>query len=182
MVREVVLSGSVKEDSPVFNFLNSLSPIKPVKSIHITQTINPLSFATLPSVFTSPHVSSLRESRFLRRHQLSDPSKPEFSSDDRSTIDTNKVNIESSKHLDEQRENLNQRVSDGEVAGGPSYDCSKLVVESAEDPSYDFNSPNSSLRHSCGLKAKHMADYACNTSALVPFVQEALKGVHMEVK
>ncbi|KAL0414495.1 UNVERIFIED_CONTAM: protein tesmin/TSO1-like CXC 2 [Sesamum radiatum] len=159
-------------DSPVFNFLNSLSPIKPVKSIHITQTINPLSFATLPSVFTSPHVSSLRESRFLRRHQLSDPSKPEFSSDDRSTIDTNKVNIESSKQSEEQRENLNQRVSDGEVAGGPSYDCSKLVVESAEDPSYDFNSPNSSLRPSCGLKAKHMADYACNTSTLVPFVQE----------
>ncbi|KAK4405744.1 protein tesmin/TSO1-like CXC 2 [Sesamum angolense] len=107
------------QDSPVFNFLNSLSPIKPVKSIHITQTINPLSFATLPSVFTSPHVSSLRESRFLRRHQLSDPSKPEFSSDDRSTV----IQI--------------------------------------------------SLRHSCGLKAKHMADYACNTSALVPFVQEA---------
>ncbi|KAL0367328.1 UNVERIFIED_CONTAM: CRC domain-containing protein TSO1, partial [Sesamum radiatum] len=47
-----------------------LSPIKPVKSIHITQTINPLSFASLPSVFTSPHVSSLRESRFLRRCRL----------------------------------------------------------------------------------------------------------------
>ncbi|KAL0284612.1 UNVERIFIED_CONTAM: protein tesmin/TSO1-like CXC 2 [Sesamum calycinum] len=65
---QIATSISKFEDSPVFNFLNSLSPIKPVKSIHITQTINPLSFATLPSVFTSPHVSSLRESRFLRSY------------------------------------------------------------------------------------------------------------------
>ncbi|KAK4425642.1 protein tesmin/TSO1-like CXC 2 [Sesamum alatum] len=170
---QIATSISKFEDSPVFNFLNSLSPIKPVKPIHITQTINPLSFATLPSVFTSPHVGSLRESRFLRRHQLSDPSKPEFSSDDRSTVDTNKVNVESTKQSDEQQENLNQRVSDGEVVGGPSYDCSKLVVESAEDLSYDFNSPNSGLRPSRGLKAEHVADYACNTSTLVPFVQDA---------
>ncbi|XP_023514922.1 CRC domain-containing protein TSO1-like [Cucurbita pepo subsp. pepo] len=41
------------EDSPVFNFINSLSPIKPLKSIHITQTFNSISFPSLP-VFTSP--------------------------------------------------------------------------------------------------------------------------------
>ena len=55
------------QDSPVFNYLNSLSPIKPVKSVHFTQTFSSLSFASLPSVFTSPHVSSHRESRFLKR-------------------------------------------------------------------------------------------------------------------
>lgn len=55
------------QDSPVFNYLNSLSPIKPVKSIHITQSFNSLSFASLPSVFTSPHVTSHKDSRFLRR-------------------------------------------------------------------------------------------------------------------
>ncbi|EPS72299.1 hypothetical protein M569_02461, partial [Genlisea aurea] len=65
------------EDSPVFNFLNNLSPINPVESVHISQTINPLNFASLPPVFTSPHVSSLRESRILRRHKPPDPSKPE---------------------------------------------------------------------------------------------------------
>lgn len=58
---------NIMQESPVFNFLNTLSPIKPVKSVHITQTLNALSFASLPSVFTSPHASSLKESRFLRR-------------------------------------------------------------------------------------------------------------------
>ncbi|KAI3469608.1 hypothetical protein Pfo_026271 [Paulownia fortunei] len=168
---QIAASISKFEDSPVFNFLNSLSPIKPVKSIHITQTINPLSFASLPSVFTSPHVSSLRESRFLRRRQLSDPSKPEFSSDDGSRVDTDKINMDATRQLDEQQENVNPRASDGEVSGEPSYDCSKFVVDFAED--YDCNSPNSNLRRSCGLKAKHMADYGCNSSKLVPFVQEA---------
>lgn len=70
------------EDSPVFNYINSLSPIKPVKSVHFTQTFSSLSFASLPSVFTSPHVSSLKDSRFLRRHQFSDPSKPELTSEE----------------------------------------------------------------------------------------------------
>ncbi|KAK6117194.1 hypothetical protein DH2020_049073 [Rehmannia glutinosa] len=160
---QIATSISKFEESPVFNFLNSLSPIKPVKSIHITQTINPLSFASLPSVFTSPHLTSRRESRFLRRHQLSDPSKPEFSSDDQSTIDAKNVNTAATKQLDEQQENVDPRASDDDSAGEPSYDCSKFVVDFPED--YDCNSPNSSIRPSDGLKAKE--------TALVSFVQEA---------
>ncbi|KAI3459413.1 hypothetical protein Pfo_016076 [Paulownia fortunei] len=170
---QIATSISKFEDSPVFNFLNSLSPIKPVKSIHITQTINPLSFASLPSVFTSPHVSSLRESRFLRRHQVSDPAKPEFSSDDGNTVNTNKVNVDATMKLDDQKENLDPRAFDCEVAGEPSYECSKLVVEFAENLSYDCVSPNSSLRPSRCLKAKCVAEYACTSSTLVPFVEEA---------
>ncbi|KAL6532357.1 hypothetical protein OROGR_014327 [Orobanche gracilis] len=128
------------EDSPVFNFLNSLSPIQPVKSIHITQTINPLSFASLPSVFTSPHVSSLRRSRFLRRHHLSDPSKPEFSSDDQSAVDRDKVNTVGTKQLDEHKENVDPKEYEGEET---SYDCSKFVVDFPED---ECNSPESSIK------------------------------------
>ncbi|KAK6130231.1 hypothetical protein DH2020_036041 [Rehmannia glutinosa] len=125
---QIATSISKFEESPVFNFLNSLSPIKPVKSIHITQTINPLSFASLPSVFTSPHLTSRRESRFLRRHQLSDPSKPEFSSDDQSTIDAKNVNMAATKQLDEQQENVDPRASDDDSAVGPS----EPVVEGSE--------------------------------------------------
>ncbi|XP_022955434.1 protein tesmin/TSO1-like CXC 2 [Cucurbita moschata] len=69
------------EDSPVFNYINNLSPIQPVKSIHTAQTFNSLSFSSLPSVFTSPHTSSYKESRFLRRRCYSDLSKPDFSSE-----------------------------------------------------------------------------------------------------
>ncbi|XP_073300699.1 protein tesmin/TSO1-like CXC 2 isoform X1 [Primulina huaijiensis] len=140
------------EESPVFNFLNNLSPIKPVKSIHITQTINPLSFATLPSVFTSPHVSSLRGSRFLRRHQFSDPSKPEFSSDDANTVDLSKVNKDGNEKFDEQ-EKLDPEESHcvvGLVASQPSYECSNKIAEKFD---YDPNSHDSPVKPSCGLES-----------------------------
>ncbi|KAL0548224.1 hypothetical protein IC582_012672 [Cucumis melo] len=76
------------EDSPVFNYINNLSPIQPVKSIHTSQTFNSLSFASLPSVFTSPHASSYKESRFLR--SISDLSKPDFSTEDGSKVETDR--------------------------------------------------------------------------------------------
>ncbi|KAK9070947.1 hypothetical protein SSX86_009515 [Deinandra increscens subsp. villosa] len=76
------------EDSPVFNYINSLSPIKPVKSMHFTQAYSNISFASLPSVFTSPHVSTLKDSKFLRRHQFCDPSKPELTSEDSKKAET----------------------------------------------------------------------------------------------
>ncbi|XP_051125322.1 CRC domain-containing protein TSO1-like [Andrographis paniculata] len=96
------------EESPVFNFLNNLSPIKPVKSIHITQTINPLSFASLPSVFASPHHVSLKESRFYQRHRLLDPSKPEFScGEEGGGVDTNKENAEGTKKSGEHQVDKN---------------------------------------------------------------------------
>ncbi|KAH6786943.1 hypothetical protein C2S52_006495 [Perilla frutescens var. hirtella] len=151
------------EDSPVFNFLNNLSPIKPVKPVHITQTINPLSFASLPSVFSSPHLNSLRESRFLRRHQLSDPSKPEFSSDDGNTVDANNLNV------DEQKENMYSMASESENAVEPSYGCSKLVVEFVKNLNCNSDIVDSSL--SC-LKAKNVAEYACTSSACGPFVED----------
>ncbi|KAG6435579.1 hypothetical protein SASPL_100453 [Salvia splendens] len=155
------------EDSPVFTFLNSLSPIKPVKSTHITQTINPLSFASIPSVFTSPHVSSIRESRFLRRHQLSDPSKPEFSSDDGTKLDANKANADATDQMDEQKENGDG----GDMAAEPSFgDCSKFVVDFAKE--YECASPNSNLRKGCDREDKDMADYGCTSSALVPLMHE----------
>ncbi|CAL0332075.1 unnamed protein product [Lupinus luteus] len=56
------------QDSPVFNFINNLSPIKPAKHAPFTHTFNSLTFSSPPSLFTSPHVTSLNESRFLKRH------------------------------------------------------------------------------------------------------------------
>ncbi|KAL0699403.1 hypothetical protein Bca4012_055525 [Brassica carinata] len=59
------------QNSPVFNYINSLSPIKPVKPILIAQTFGSLSSASPPSVFTSPHTPS----RFKSHTYSSDPSK-----------------------------------------------------------------------------------------------------------
>ncbi|KAL1561773.1 protein tesmin/TSO1-like CXC 2 [Salvia divinorum] len=144
------------EDSPVFSFLNNLSPIKPVKPVHISQTINPLSFASLPSVFSSPHLASLRESRFLRRHSLSDPSKPEFSSDDANKVDPN---MGVTMNLDEHKESNTD--ANCENAGEPPYVCSKLVVEFTETLSCEMDIVNS------GLGCLETKQVACTSSALV---------------
>ncbi|XP_010511666.1 PREDICTED: protein tesmin/TSO1-like CXC 3 isoform X1 [Camelina sativa] len=52
------------EDSPVFNYICNLSPIKTLKSIPIAQTLSSLNFTSPPSVFSSPHAVSHKESRF----------------------------------------------------------------------------------------------------------------------
>lgn len=54
------------QNSPVYNYINSLSPIKPVRSLTFPQTIGSLSYSSPPSVFTSPHASSHKGSRFKR--------------------------------------------------------------------------------------------------------------------
>lgn len=63
------------QDSPVFNYINSLSPIRPVKSIPNPHQFSTLNFTSPPSVFTSPHLtSSHKESRFFKTHHpSSDP-------------------------------------------------------------------------------------------------------------
>ncbi|EOA32578.1 hypothetical protein CARUB_v10015868mg [Capsella rubella] len=63
------------EDSPVFNYICSLSPIKSTKSIPITHTLSSLNFTSPPSVFTSPHAVSHKESRFRSQVNSSDHSK-----------------------------------------------------------------------------------------------------------
>ncbi|WOK91766.1 hypothetical protein Cni_G00457 [Canna indica] len=71
---------STIEDSPVFNFMNNLSPIQPVKtanSVHIAHTHQSLNLASLSSIFSSPHANPSRETRSLSRPSFVDFSKPE---------------------------------------------------------------------------------------------------------
>ncbi|KAF9681698.1 hypothetical protein SADUNF_Sadunf05G0029700 [Salix dunnii] len=85
------------EDSPVFNYINNLSPIELVKSMHNGQAFNLPSFASPLSVFASPQLSSQSDARsFIRRYQFSEPSKPElFQSKDEN--DTSKGALEAAQ-------------------------------------------------------------------------------------
>ncbi|KAL5770680.1 hypothetical protein ACOSP7_014834 [Xanthoceras sorbifolium] len=65
------------EDSPVFNYINSLSPIEPVKFVQTDHSFNSLTFTSPSSVFASPQIISLRESR-LKSNLSPDPLKPEL--------------------------------------------------------------------------------------------------------
>ncbi|KAI3774436.1 hypothetical protein L1987_48991 [Smallanthus sonchifolius] len=113
-------------DSPVFNYINSLSPIKPVKSVHFTQTFSNISFASLPSVFTSPHVSTLKDSKFLRRHQFSDPSKPELTSEDSKKAETSEGSSTVAQNTLKQHTDFNPNNSITETSAVPLNRCSNL--------------------------------------------------------
>uniref|UniRef100_A0A7N0TEP6 CRC domain-containing protein n=1 Tax=Kalanchoe fedtschenkoi TaxID=63787 RepID=A0A7N0TEP6_KALFE len=139
---------SKHEDSPVFNYLSNLSPIKPMKSAPITQTFTTLNFSSLPSIFTSPHVSSHKESRFLlRRHNTPDKSQSEFSS---------YIDVSSNKENDvfvdvNQLHNCSselQKVSDtldsvGRAPLEPLHEESDLSIDLSHNLKNDCGSPDS---------------------------------------
>ncbi|CAH2055080.1 unnamed protein product [Thlaspi arvense] len=60
------------EDSPVFQYINGLSPIEPVKAEHADNILHSLAFASPSSLFTSPQMNSYRDSRFSIK-RLSSP-------------------------------------------------------------------------------------------------------------
>ncbi|KAH9754187.1 Zeta-carotene desaturase [Citrus sinensis] len=67
------------QDSPVFNYISSLSPIEQIKSIHNDRSFNSVNFTSPSSLFASPKIGYRRESRFSRcRTQSPDILKPEL--------------------------------------------------------------------------------------------------------
>ncbi|XP_022761084.1 protein tesmin/TSO1-like CXC 2 [Durio zibethinus] len=164
------------DDSPVFNYINSLSPIKPVKSIHVTPTFNPFCFASLPSIFTSPHVSSHKESRFLKRHSNTDPSKPELSPGEGTTVSTNEDAGVEAGHLcdssDELQENFDTAVSLGETSLELPNEPSRFANELPQTLKFDCGSPNCDPEP-CIIEMNCVSESACTSVSIVPFVQEA---------
>ncbi|XP_040985882.1 protein tesmin/TSO1-like CXC 3 isoform X1 [Juglans microcarpa x Juglans regia] len=165
------------EDSPVFNYINSLSPIKPDKSIHITQTFNPLNFASLPSVFTSPHVNSHKESRFLKRHNCLDLSKPESSSGNGNKIGTNEgTGVDAAQLHDnsaELQENFDSEVSLKEASVQPPSEHSKFVIELPCTLKYDCGSPECGVTLSCDFEIGCMSELVSKSASLIQYGQEA---------
>ncbi|GMP77126.1 hypothetical protein CsSME_00033508 [Camellia sinensis var. sinensis] len=173
------------EDSPVFNYINNLSPFETVKPIRISQPFNSVNFASLPSIFTSPHVSSLKGSRFLRRHQFSDPSKPEFSSDNRNKVGSNDGVIDDAHDSDELQESFDPGSFIGEGPVESTYECSKLANVASRTLNYDYGSPDCRTMPCHGIDTNCVSKLA-GTSGSVPFVQEVSQtgfvgsGVHLD--
>ncbi|WOH08498.1 hypothetical protein DCAR_0727939 [Daucus carota subsp. sativus] len=157
------------EDSPVFNYLNSLSPIKPFKSIHITQTFNSLTFSSPPSVFTSPHVSSQRDSRFLRRHQFSDPSKPDFSGNSEEKVAKNEEATENA-HNSAQQQHFNQGSLASESSAEPLYDTS-VVVELPQNLNGECVSPDCDGTSNCGMGIRCVSELGGSSTEVIPYAE-----------
>ncbi|XP_047336886.1 protein tesmin/TSO1-like CXC 2 [Impatiens glandulifera] len=145
------------EDSPVFNYINNLSPIKTFRPTLISQSFNSFNFTSPPSIFTSPHISSIRESILNRRNQLTDPSKPEFSSLKGNEVDS----------------------SDDVIVAPPisielNTDCSKNSVEAFESLDYECASPNRSSTPDLAQTDSEME------MSIVPFTADVSDGLNSE--
>ncbi|XP_043693254.1 protein tesmin/TSO1-like CXC 3 [Telopea speciosissima] len=160
------------EDSPVFHYINNLSPIKPVKSIHIAQTFNSLTFASVPSVFTSPHAISHKERRFLRRHHLSELSKPDFSGNgnegNTSMGVLDSVQLPDSSAL---QESFDPGSSITEVSV-PSSEPPNLAIELPSNLKYDYGSPDCNPTPSHGINMDPLPEITATPASLVHFGQE----------
>lgn len=170
------------EDSPVFNYINSLSPIQPVKSLHTTQTFNSLSFASLPSVFTSPHVSSNKESRFLRRHQFVETSRTEFSCGDGSKVGTNAEAVDATQLCDDAAEQLKHFDAKGSIrvpSGEPLNESSKLAIELPQ--TYDCRSPDRHLTSYRGIEADSVLELDVTSASLIPCNQDVSVNTSFQV-
>ncbi|GAB4851050.1 hypothetical protein Ancab_030348 [Ancistrocladus abbreviatus] len=159
---------SKSEESPFSNFANSLSPIKPVKTINISQTFSSLSFASPPSVFTSPHVSLQKESRFLRRHQCLELKKLECPS--------------SNQNKDGGTEGATNTARQPENAAGQAAQSAGISSsEGSIEPQLEIELPRALKYHSgspdCSTVVPSGSETNCEpgTSALVPFVEEPFR-------
>lgn len=158
------------EDSPVFNYINSLSPIKPVKSIPTDQTFSSLSFASPSSVFTSPHINPQRESRFLRRQQFTDPSKPEFSRRDNDE-NTSEGVLDAVHQLDY----LDPGSSDTGITIDPSNKDPKSDAGLPQSLKYDCTSPEDNRIPHNDIETETIPEVAIRPASHVHFVQGVSK-------
>ncbi|KAL6008064.1 hypothetical protein ACLOJK_033570 [Asimina triloba] len=173
-------------DSPVFNYINNLSPIKPVKSVHITQTFQSLSFvASIPSVFTSPHVSSHKESRFHRRLQSPDLSRPEFSPDNG---DASKTSLGGSDviPLPGSSSDLQERCDIGTSVEEFNVDPFHKRLKAIKTPrilQYDCGSPKGNATASfSGIKTDVKMEMSVAPASLLQLVQDGLQEMTKHVQ
>ncbi|OVA15531.1 CRC domain [Macleaya cordata] len=161
------------QDSPVFNYINSLSPIKPVRSVNISQTFNSLTFASPPSVFTSPHVSNQKESRFLRRHFFSDSSKSGLSSENGNEGNTRVTTVDTVQVFNcstDPPQSLNSGSVIREV--DPPNENLELAIELSRTLKYDCDSPESNPAPCHGFETDSVLEISGTSSTLRQFVQE----------
>ncbi|KAK4793688.1 hypothetical protein SAY86_024123 [Trapa natans] len=144
------------EDSPVFNYINNLSPIKPVKSSHVTQTFSSLTFSSIPSIFTSPQASSLKESKFLKRYQNLDISKLQSLSGDAEGMSKDeRTQAEAEAEL---QENFEAGISITPDSIEQLCDQTEFAIELPLTLKYDCGSPDCDTNQEIGFQRSDGTD------------------------
>lgn len=101
------------------------------------------------------------------RHQLSDPSKPEFSSEDGNKVGRNEEVVDIAHNSGE----LQQNFDPGSTSAEPPYE-SGLSNELARTLSYDCVSPDCDRTTSCAIESRCITEFNGSTSELVPYAEK----------
>ncbi|KAK2988898.1 hypothetical protein RJ640_002032 [Escallonia rubra] len=152
------------EDSPVFSYINSLSPIQPVKSINTSQTLNSLALASPPSVFNSSQISLHRETRFSRRNQITELSKPELSdceNDAKSDMISDLVQLTGNSARDNSAQT--------------HHEHPELAVYLSKTLKYNFGSPDHSRLLQDVLKPGALQEIVSTPASVVQFSRDGSK-------
>ncbi|XP_038990834.1 protein tesmin/TSO1-like CXC 2 isoform X2 [Hibiscus syriacus] len=133
------------EDSPVFKYIDSLSPIELAKSKQTDNVFSSLAFLSPSSLFPSPQISFLRESRFsVKRHNFLSPSTsktPQSGNESNASEGASKAD-EQSDLYDEHLGCLKNDCSSKGTSSNLVTDLSDLATEFPRTLKYDCSSPD----------------------------------------
>ncbi|KAJ4719630.1 protein tesmin/TSO1-like CXC 2 [Melia azedarach] len=166
--RIAIASLSKFEDSPVFNYISSLSPIEQIKSINTDNSFNSVAFTSPSSLFATPKINSLRESRFLlSSNQSPDILKPELHGKENKTSKGNSEAVRLSEHCTEKLGCPTPGSSVREVVSKLIDENLELTIELPKTMKYGGRTPVSE-RMSCDVKeASRGQEMAGASSSLV---------------
>ncbi|URE38617.1 Tesmin TSO1-like CXC domain containing protein, partial [Musa troglodytarum] len=172
----VVMVGTADLDSPIYNFINNLSPIQPVKSIDsvpIVHTHQPLNFASLSSIFSSPHANPPRETR----HPFTDYFKQENFSDNvgESSLCSEVSDAgRPSGFNSSSQENCTVTCSLNEATVDPPDGCPALPSTFPRSTQYYSGSPDHNVKPCLGIKMDLKLDVG-HTPVEFHFVQNGVE-------
>ncbi|XVF42156.1 hypothetical protein PTKIN_Ptkin01aG0337200 [Pterospermum kingtungense] len=135
------------EDSPVFKYIDSLSPIELAKSRQTDNVFSSLAFLSPSTLFPSPHISCHRESRFsVKRHHFSTPSNSRVlqSGNESNTSEGAAKAVEQSDLCDEHLGCLNSDILSKGISSLLD-EQSDLAIQLPRTLKYDCGSPDSNL-------------------------------------
>ncbi|GMI65233.1 CHINESE FOR 'UGLY' [Hibiscus trionum] len=136
------------EDSPVFKFIDSLSPIELAKFGQTNNAFNSLAFLSPSSLFPSPQINCHRESRFSvkRHHFLADSNSRVLQSSKQSDTSAEASKAVEQTDLDDEHLGcLNKDSSSKGISSNLFDEKSDLAIELPRTSKYDCGSPDGNL-------------------------------------
>lgn len=139
------------EDSPVFNYISTLSPIKAFSLGHSTPTFHLLNFSS-PQALQTPPSSFPREPKFTRTSHVTEVLKNNCSQNDsEGKNEETSVVIEPALHTEEVDK------IERKVAFSRTDESSKLLSEIPRSLKYECDSPENNLVNCAAVKTHNVA-------------------------